>query len=90
MSPIIIVCDFNLGTQTQLVYKCDEINQTVEPIIEVGFADLPAALFNSYVENNAKVIHLYGADEILNGLAQEIQGLKTGQYADLNINIEIN
>lgn len=90
MPQIIIVCDFNLGTKTQLIYKCDEINGTVEPIYEVNFADLPERLIMAYTSENAKLIHLYGVEEILTGVVEQIKSLSSTAYGLTNLNIEIN
>jgi hypothetical protein len=44
----------------------------------------------AYKQEQAKSIHLYGVEEVLNNVAREIQELNTTIYNNSKINIDIN
>lgn len=90
MSPISIVCDFNLGTNLQPVYVCDSEHQTVNKVAEVEFDFLPLELVKICRNQGTDFLHLYGATEILIGLAEAIKSIAATEYYNNNLNIEIN
>lgn len=90
MSPITIVCDFSLGLKNQPIYYCDSELQLVRMLDEVPFDKLPVELIKTCMENNTDNLHLYGATEILTGLAEEIKALAATTYSNHLLNIEIN
>lgn len=90
MSSVTIVCDFNLGTRAQTVYKCNTETQTVESVGDLYFDQLALGLLNAFISNDASSIHLYGPVEILTGLAQEIYKTNDAMYSNTNLKVEIN
>lgn len=90
MSFVTIVCDFNLGTRAQSIYKCNSADNTVESIGDVYFNDLALSLLNAFISNDANSIHLYGPVEVLTGLAQEIYKTNDSVYNNTNLKVEIN
>jgi hypothetical protein len=44
----------------------------------------------AYTNENAKLIHLYGVEEILTGVVEQIRTLGSTAYGLTNLNIEIN
>lgn len=90
MSNITIVCDFNLGTRAQSIYKCNSEDNTVDSLGDVYFSDLAMSLLNAFISNDANSIHLYGPTEVLTGLAQEIYKTNDSLYSNTNLKVEIN
>lgn len=90
MSNITIVCDFNLGTRAQTIYKCNSADNSVESIGDIYFDQLVPGLLNAFISNDANSIHLYGPVEILTGLAQEIYKTNDAVYSNTNLKVEIN
>ena len=90
MPTITIVCDFNLGTRAQTIYKCNSTTNMVESIGDVYFDQLADSLLNAFISNDANAIHLYGPTEILTGLAQEVYKINDTMYNNTRLKVEIN
>jgi len=90
MQPITIVCDFNLGTRAQTIYRCNSDAQLVESIGDVYFNQLAGSLLKAFIDNNANAIHLYGPVEILTGVAQEVYKINDTIYNNTKLKVEIN
>lgn len=90
MSPISIVCDFNLGVKSQTIYYCNAIENSVTPIAAVDLDTMAATISNACMEYHTNYVHLYGVKEILEHIAFEIKSYAFKNYNNSNITVEIN
>ena len=98
MSQISIVCNFDLGVKYQTVYACNATTNQVLPIGEFELAALPDIMANTYQQYQAKakdnnielIIYLYGPEDLIKNLAQEIATIGAQEYACNFIKIELN
>lgn len=98
MSQVSIVCNFDLGVKNQTVYACNAVNNQVLPIGEFELEVLPGMIAYTYQQYQAKAadndielsVHLYGPDDLIRNLAQEIATVGAKEYACNFIKIELN
>lgn len=96
MSQVSIVCNFDLGVKYQTVYACNAENNQVVPLGEFELDALPGIVAYTYQQYQAKTndielsVHLYGPDDLIRNLAQEIATVGAEEYACNFIKIELN
>lgn len=96
MSQVSIVCNFDLGVKYQTVYACNAANNQVVSLGEFELDALPGIVAYTYQQYQAKAndvelsVHLYGPDDLIRNLAQEIATVGAKEYACNFIKIELN